>query len=92
MNYNHYEVELRNGKRYKVIPSNNASRGNKYNQIFIEIGTEQVFVDTIVMPSLIASDILEEDMIIYYNSCKDGYRFFIPVGGCEFYTRIGLMQ
>jgi hypothetical protein len=80
-------AEFNNGDSCFVIPSNDSSRGYKYDQVFIEIGTDINFVNIVVLPSLIVSNVPEEDQVIYFYKQLDNYIFYQRFGGINFYTR-----
>lgn len=73
------KIQLKNGDLYISLPSTNYSRGYKFNQIFIEIGTDLIFIDCVAIPLIISSDIPEEDRVIYFYNYLKEYRFYKPL-------------
>jgi len=90
-NINRSEIILNNGDLYRNIPANDSSRGCRFHQVFIEMGTNQDVVNYIVRPFLMEHDnVNEEDMIIYFFIDKDKYYFYRPIYGREYYENIGI--
>ena len=87
-----YEVITNDHDYYRLISASELSRGNRFHQMFIEMGVDPHFINSVAKPCLVLSPnkVLEKDMLIYYLRLNESYLFFVSAGGIEFYTRNNL--
>lgn len=62
-NINDMYAELKNGTIYKVVSASDSSRGYKCNKAYVQYGIGKHFIDNIIRPMLILSDLPEDEQI-----------------------------
>lgn len=65
-NREEFIVELVDGSIYQVVSATQGERGYKGHRVYVDITIDFEILDYVIKPTLLYSDIPEEDRIIYF--------------------------